>query len=176
MITKLEVSIETDYTHTDKFEATRQRIEKAAFYTQSIFKLIRLANSNFESISDEGDAQDAAHYIEDLSNLCEIGSGLAYSVFREVSNFSLYKFTENGNQADVSEIPESESTDLGLLLSKVLRHPELPPFLFGEIMQAVNTVHSDADRQMIDEMETSPEMLSKIFEAYQANHGDGEEE
>ncbi|HEY8559500.1 MAG TPA: hypothetical protein VIL74_03780 [Pyrinomonadaceae bacterium] len=57
---------------------------------QSLFKVVKLANFNFESISDDGGSQDAEHYIKDLNNLCEIG-GNAFSVLREASNFSLYK-------------------------------------------------------------------------------------
>jgi hypothetical protein len=67
---------------------------------------------------------------------------------------------------------ESDFKQLANLLSKVLRHPKLPTEIWNELMQAVNTTHSNGDKDIIDEMETSPEMLEKILTAYQKKHGD----
>ena len=174
MKTELEVYIETDYTHENKFEAARQKIEKAAFYTQSLFKVIRLANVNFESITDDGDAQDAEHYIEDLNNLCEIGSGLAFSVFREVSNFSLFKFTETENQTEVSEIENQKSytgkpeiDNLAIQISSLLNHPKLPQELYDHLSDAITDFfNADIDQTEINEYHKSPEYLAKILDGY----------
>jgi hypothetical protein len=181
MKTELEVYIETDYEHSDKFEGTRQRIEKAAFYTQSLFSVIKLANTNFESVTNE---KDAENYIENLNNLCELGSGLAFSVFREASNFSLYKFNENktveledytefNNVADedlpikIRETDELEADDLAEVLSQILNNPNLPITLYTALQNAIGDILKGNADDLLNQFESSPEFLRAVIKSCQ---------
>jgi hypothetical protein len=184
MRTDLIVKIETDYTHDNEFQATRQRMEKAAFFIQSLFYLIKLANANFESITN---TKEAENHIENLNNLCELGSGLAFSVFREASNFSLYKFNENktveletpkdyaefNNVADedlpirIRETDELEADDLAEVLSQVLNNPNLPITLYNALQNAIAEVYTGGNNEVLNQFESSPEFLQAVIKSCQ---------
>lgn len=83
--TLIPVNIQTNYLHEtgNHFEEARQQIEKSAFYLQSIFHLLKHVAPRIEECQDL-----QIHEIGgDLVNLCDIGSGLAESIFLSLRVF-----------------------------------------------------------------------------------------
>ena len=129
-----------------------EQIERACFYLFSIFSAL------------DADPQSDEHPLGShaIANFSQIGAAFTDSIYANISEFI---------EPEISDAqPDFEG--LGRRLSEVMRHPSLPVDLFNDIMQGVNHIHNQSDSGMIDALETAPEYLKGIFEAYHAKHKD----
>jgi|SRR6185369_5901271 len=138
---------------------TGTRIEQIEMACLSLLNLFASLYTNAISMAD-----DEERFQEITIDLSKIGTAFVDSVRENLSHFI--------EPDDEKELEQPDFGRLAKMLSSVLRNPKLPVQLNNEIMQAINNIHNSAETSMIDELETSPEYLKSIFEAYYKNHSE----
>lgn len=150
--------------------AARQRIEKTAFYVDSLFSLIKI--SKVAVIEQDFDGAQMVDYLDDIELVCELGSSLSGSLLSSIAPVerieSDIEESERGDERPSRAEPK-ELFNVGNLadeLSAILRTPELPEEIFNSLMHFLNDLYNKSDAKALNDFETSPEYIGSIFSAY----------
>ena len=162
--TEIPITIITDDEHKtgDQLELTRQQIERASFYTQSLFNSI---NYSLETLPDFADNKLQA-VIEAARHLCEIGYAVADSILASTSNLTEFipdEFKEIETEKDLS--------DLARMISVLLNNPNTPK----PIQKGLSTVMADFFNYQVDQDDfaddiDSPEYIARMLESYRGKN------
>jgi hypothetical protein len=179
--TTLPVEIPTGFEHEHEIERARQQIEKTSVYLQSLFNLIKLSAHSFEVIN----KKDVGEYLEDLTQVSELGRGIAASLFDSILVFEdVEKDIQESNRVindapieseNFGTLEEADTDTLALALSEVLRNENLPTGIYDALQDALNDAYNGGIPQVIRDYETSPEYLKAVFESYRTKHSETDE-
>jgi hypothetical protein len=133
-----------------------EQIERACFHLFSIFAALDVDMTHDEH----------PLHSNTISNFAQIGAAFTDSIYANIS-----EFIEPEEDKEISDA-KPDFAGLARKLSDVMRNPALPVDLFNDIMQGINHIHNKSDTEMIDALETAPEYLKGIFEAYHEKYKD----